>query len=81
MKPKQLIVWLALSAAALAVAGSSFAPTALAASNSPQQAKEPFASIQEVKPFTYVCVTHKGPLTDIGTVIGQLMQAMQGQNL
>ncbi|HVP90133.1 MAG TPA: GyrI-like domain-containing protein [Terriglobales bacterium] len=41
----------------------------------------PFASVKEGKPFPYCCLPHKGPLTDMGTVIGEFMQAMQGQGL
>jgi AraC family transcriptional regulator len=81
MKPKRRIVYVALGAAVWVLAVSSLAPTALAASNPPQQAKEPFASIQVVKPFVYVCIAHKGPLSEMGTVIGEFMQAMQAQGL
>ncbi len=41
----------------------------------------PFASLKEGKPFSYCCLPHKGPLTDMGAVIGEFMQAMQGQGL
>lgn len=44
-------------------------------------AQEPFASIKNIQPFAYACIEHKGPMTDIGGVISQLMQAMQGQNV
>jgi AraC family transcriptional regulator len=45
------------------------------------QAPESFATIKDVKPFTYCCVTHKGAFTDMSAVIMQLMQGMQSQNL
>ncbi len=38
-------------------------------------------SIREVAQFTYCCVEHQGPFTDMDSVIGQLMQAIQGQNI
>ncbi len=41
----------------------------------------PFASFKQGKPFSYCCITYKGPFTDIGTVISRLMQSMQSQNL
>ncbi len=41
----------------------------------------PFASLKQEKPFSYCCLAYKGPITDIGTVIGQFIQAMQGQSL
>jgi len=53
-------------------------PTASPAAGSPQ---ESFASIKEVPPFAYCCIVHKGPISDITSVIGQLMQAMQEQNI
>jgi len=53
-------------------------PAASPAAGSPQ---EPFASIKEVPPFAYCCIVHKGPISDITSVIGQLIQAMQEQNI
>ncbi|MFB0564518.1 MAG: GyrI-like domain-containing protein [Candidatus Aminicenantaceae bacterium] len=38
-------------------------------------------SVKEVAPFTYCCITHKGPFSDIETVIGRLIQEIKGQNL
>ena len=38
-------------------------------------------SLKEVTSFTYCCIPHKGPFTEIEKVIGQLMQAIQGQNI
>ena len=60
---------------ALCVAAS---PTTSPAAGS---AQEPFASIKEVPPFAYCCIVHKGPISDITSVIGQLIQAMQEQNI
>lgn len=81
MKLKRVISWMALTATALALPGSPISSLAHAAGNIPEQSQEPFASIKEVKSFAYCSIAHKGPLTDMSTVIGQLMQAMQGQNL
>ncbi len=53
-------------------------PTTSPAATSPQ---ESFASIKEVPPFAYCCIVHKGPISDISSVIGQLIQAMQEQNI
>jgi len=41
----------------------------------------PFASLKQAKPFPYCCIAYKGPISDIGSVIAQFMQAMQAQNL
>jgi effector-binding domain-containing protein len=81
MKPKYLVLSGALVAAGLALAAppGSFAPRILG--DIAQQAEEPFASIKEIKLFSYCCIAHKGPLTDMPEVIGQLMQAMQAQDL
>ena len=43
--------------------------------------QEPFASIKEVPPFAYCCIVHTGPISDMASVIGQLIQAMQQQNI
>lgn len=43
--------------------------------------QEPFASIKEVPPFAYCCIVHTGPISDMTSVIGQLIQAMQEQNI
>ena len=52
-------------------------PTASQAAGPPQD----FASIKEVLPFAYCCIVHKGPISDMSNVIGQLIQAMQEQNI
>jgi AraC family transcriptional regulator len=75
------MIYVALTAAALALAGPQLSPAARTAGNIPQQSQEPFASIKEIKLFSYCSIAHKGPLTDVGAVIGELMQAMQGQNM
>lgn len=36
---------------------------------------------EKMEPFFYACVTHKGPIEDMQSVIGTLMQNMQAQNL
>ena len=41
----------------------------------------PALSLKQEKRFSYCCIPYKGPLADIATVISQLMQSMQGQNL
>jgi len=87
MKSRRFVLCLTLAVLGLAMAGPAFsaqarpgalaAPAQIASTKSP----EPFASIKKVEPFTYCSVAHKGPLTDIGAVIGQFMQAMQAQGL
>ena len=81
MKRKHGIHWFAVIIAGLTLAGSAAALQAQAAGNTPQQTSAPFATIKEVKPFAYCCIVHKGPLAEISAVIGQLMQAVQAQNL
>ena len=39
------------------------------------------ATTRDVSPFAYCCIEHQGPFTDIESVIGQLMQALQAQNI
>jgi len=73
MKSEHMMPWSAWTAAGLALVAAAGAAQA--------QAPAPFATIKEVTPFTYCCVTHKGPLADMSAVITQLMQAMQSQNL
>jgi effector-binding domain-containing protein len=46
-----------------------------------QEAAEEKVQIKEAAPFAYICIHHKGPFTQIQTVIGQLMGAMQSQNI
>jgi DNA gyrase inhibitor GyrI len=43
--------------------------------------KDEDITLQEVEPFLYCCLPHKGPMTDIKDVIGQLMSAMHSQNI
>ena len=38
-------------------------------------------TIKEVEPFPYLAITHKGPYSDMATVIGQVVGAMQAQGL
>jgi effector-binding domain-containing protein len=42
---------------------------------------ETVPSLKDVEPFAYCAIAHKGPLSDMSGVIGQLIQAMQSQNL
>ena len=56
--------------------------TASAALNTQEEAPEKkFASVKEVSPFSYCCIRHKGPFTEIEGIIGQLMQAIQEQEI
>lgn len=43
--------------------------------------KDENISVQEIEPFLYCCLSHKGPFTDMQDVIGQLMAAMHNQNI
>lgn len=38
-------------------------------------------SIKQVTPFAYCCISHKGPFTQIQSVMGQLMMNSQAQNI
>ncbi len=38
-------------------------------------------SIEEITPFSYVCISHKGSLSDMEKVIGMLQSSMQSQNI
>lgn len=38
-------------------------------------------TVKEVTPFTYVCLPHKGPFTDIPDVIGRMWQHTRQQNI
>ncbi len=56
--------------------------TASAAPNTREKAPEKkFASVKEVSPFSYCCIPHKGPFTEIEGVIMQLMKAIQEQKI
>jgi len=81
MKQNHFLLWLAVAAAGLVLAGPPFSSRARAAGDAPQQAQEPFALTTGAPPFSYACITHKGPLTDMSGVISQFMQLMQGQGL
>jgi effector-binding domain-containing protein len=41
----------------------------------------PKITILDVTPFAYVSIPHKGPISDMGQVVGLLIQAMQNQRL
>jgi effector-binding domain-containing protein len=47
----------------------------------PLAAQDIAITVKEVEPFPYCAVDHKGPYTDMGAVIGQLVGAMQAQGL
>ena len=56
--------------------------TASAALNTQEEAPEKkFVSVKEVSPFSYCCIPHKGPFTEIEGVIMQLMKAIQEQKI
>lgn len=56
--------------------------TAAIATNSQEKApQESEITLKDIEPFTYCCIKHQGPFTEIEKVIGQLMPAMQGQNI
>ncbi len=38
-------------------------------------------SIEDIAPFSYVCISHKGPFSDMEKVIGLLLSSMQSQNI
>jgi AraC family transcriptional regulator len=38
-------------------------------------------TVKDVEPFPYCAIVHKGPFTDMGTVIAELVGAMQTQGL
>lgn len=38
-------------------------------------------TVKEVQPFPYCAIAHQGPYTDMATVVGQLVGAMQTQGL
>jgi len=38
-------------------------------------------TIQEIEPFSYACIGHKGPFSEIPDVINQLMEAFQQLNV
>ena len=47
----------------------------------PVAAQDLAVTVKNVEPFPYCAVAHKGPYTDMGTVIGELIAAMQAQGL
>ena len=47
-----------------------------------ERASEPETiSLKEVSAFSYCCIPHKGPFTEIENIIGKLMGAIQGQKV
>lgn len=56
--------------------------TASAALNTQEETQEKkFVSVKEVSPFSYCCIPHKGPFTEIEGVIMQLTHAVQEQKI
>ena len=56
--------------------------TASAALNTQEETPEKeFASVKEISPFSYCCILHKGPFTDIEAVVEKLMKAIQEQKI
>ncbi|NIO49574.1 MAG: hypothetical protein GTN73_09110 [Candidatus Aminicenantes bacterium] len=56
--------------------------SASAALNTQEETPEKkFVSVKEVSPFSYCCIPHKGPFTEIEGIIGQLMHAVQEQKI
>lgn len=47
----------------------------------PLAAQDIAVAIKDVEPFPYCAVAHKGPYSDMGTVIGEIIGAMQAQGL
>ncbi len=55
---------------------------ASAALNAQEEAqKKEFVKVKEVAPFSYCCIPHKGPFTEIEAIIGKLMKAVQEQKI
>ena len=56
--------------------------TVSTAFNAQEKAPEKeFASVKEVSPFSYCCIPHKGPFTEIEGVVMQMMKAIQEQKI
>ncbi len=56
--------------------------TASAALNTQEETPEKkLISVKEVSPFSYCCIPHKGPFTEIEGIIGQLTHAIQEQKV
>ncbi len=56
--------------------------TAWAALNTQEETPEKkFVSVEEVSPFSYCCIPHKGPFTEAEGVIMQLMKAVREQKI
>ena len=47
----------------------------------PLAAQDIAVTVKDVEPFPYCAIAHRGPYTDMGTVIGELVGAMQAQGL
>ena len=70
----------AISVLALALFLSAI--TVPAALNTQEKAPEKeFVTVKEVSPFSYCCIPHKGPFTEIEGIIRKLMHAIQEQKI
>ena len=52
-----------------------------AINNQEQTSEKESISLKEVSPFSYCCIPHKGPFTEIEKIVMQLMKAIQEQNI
>lgn len=52
----------------------------LASASLAEPAQDSF-SVQEITPFTYVCIPHEGSFADMEKIVGRLASAMLGQNI
>jgi effector-binding domain-containing protein len=57
------------------------AAAAVPVTTAPQETEEGKVQIKQAAVFAYCCIQHKGPFTQIEAIIGQLMGAMQSQNI
>jgi len=62
----------------LFVSASSISP---AINNQEQTSENEPVSLKEISPFSYCCIPHKGPFSEIEKIITQLMKAIQEQNI
>ncbi len=58
-----------------------FCLLAALAAHPPKDAQTAEIKVKEVSPFSYCCIAHKGPFTEVENVIGKLMQVSQSRNI
>lgn len=58
-----------------------FCLLAALAAHPPKDAQTAEIKVKEVSPFSYCCIAHKGPFTEIENAIGKLMQVSQSRNI